>query len=120
MAAMTLYDPFLNEYLSTSPARRSAALQTARDARTIDETLLRLLRAAGFRVARVDRAFRSEELSRTEALPGTGQQAPVGVVEACRLTWMCAPSPLGPDVHANRRGYGVIAAAFASTLGALR
>jgi hypothetical protein len=122
MAAMTLCDPFLSEYLSPSPEPRAPNRrpQTARYARRINEMLLRSLRAGQFRVARVDRAFHSEELSRTEAPPGTTQREPVAVVEDCRLTWMCAPPPLGPDVHANRRGYGPIAASFASALGALR
>jgi hypothetical protein len=29
---------------------------------------------------------------------------------------MCAPAPLGPDIHANTTGYGVIAQTFAAVL----
>ena len=29
---------------------------------------------------------------------------------------MCAPAPLGPDIHANTAGYGVIAKAFEAVL----
>jgi hypothetical protein len=116
---MTLYDPFLSEVLSPSAQRRSDALHTANAARNVNETLVRVLRAGAFRVARVERAFRGDELSPTEALPGTSKRAPIAVVEICRLTWMCAPAPVGPDVHANRLGYGVIAAAFATALGSL-
>ncbi|HEY6406711.1 MAG TPA: hypothetical protein VIY29_04495, partial [Ktedonobacteraceae bacterium] len=30
----------------------------------------------------------------------------------CKLTWMCAAPPLGPNIHATTRGYQVIAATF--------
>jgi hypothetical protein len=30
----------------------------------------------------------------------------------CQLTWMCAPPPEGPNIHANESGYGVIAQEF--------
>jgi lysophospholipase L1-like esterase len=31
----------------------------------------------------------------------------------CTLTWMCAPPPLGPNIHATNQGYSVIADTFA-------
>lgn len=34
---------------------------------------------------------------------------PVNVGRPCAWTWICAPSPFGPDTHANAIGYGVIA-----------
>lgn len=37
---------------------------------------------------------------------------PVSASLACAWTWICTPPPLGPDIHANSEGYGVIAAAF--------
>ncbi len=37
---------------------------------------------------------------------------PVNVQNICALTWMCAPPPVGPNIHANAIGYGVIAQAF--------
>jgi hypothetical protein len=33
---------------------------------------------------------------------------------------MCAPPPVGPNIHATRAGCGVIARAFVSALGPLR
>ena len=41
------------------------------------------------------------------------QQVPRDVERICTLTWMCAGKPRGPNIHANRTGYGVIARAFA-------
>jgi hypothetical protein len=38
------------------------------------------------------------------------------VQRACQWTWICAPPPLGPDIHANTDGYGAIAHAFAIAL----
>jgi hypothetical protein len=39
------------------------------------------------------------------------------VVRICQWTWMCAPAPLGPDIHPNQAGYGVIAHTIAGVLG---
>ncbi len=39
------------------------------------------------------------------------------VVHACTLIWICTGPPLGPDIHANSDGYGVIAETFAAVLG---
>jgi hypothetical protein len=38
---------------------------------------------------------------------------PVDVGNACTWTWYCTRPPLGPDLQANKHGYGVIAQAFA-------
>ena len=34
----------------------------------------------------------------------------------CKLTWMCAAPPLGPNIHATTRGYQVIADTFLDTI----
>jgi lysophospholipase L1-like esterase len=117
MAAMTLYNPFLQLYLT--PVDRGEAIASDGYARRVNEGLARFYRAGGFRVAHVDTAFRTYELSRKTSLAGQQQPVPVAVAEVCKLTWMCAPAPLGPNIHANRAGYGVIARAFASSLGSL-
>jgi len=38
------------------------------------------------------------------------------VENACNWTWFCTPPPLGPDIHPNTDGYGVIATAFDEVL----
>jgi lysophospholipase L1-like esterase len=118
MAAMTLYDPFLQLYLT--PEDQSQALLINAYAKNLNRALERLYRAAGFRVAHVDKAFRTYDTSATTTLAGQPQPVPVAVAEICRLTWMCAPAPFGPNIHANRSGYAVIAGAFAAALGPLR
>lgn len=118
MASMTLYDPFLQLYLT--PENRSESLLINGYAHSLNQSLERLYRAARFGVARVDTAFRSYDTTVMTTLAGQPGPVPVAVAEICRLTWMCAPAPLGPNIHANQSGYGVIARAFASALGRLR
>lgn len=115
MAAMTLYDPFLTLYLT--PDGHQEALTSVQYARNVNQGLARLYRAAGFRVAHADRAFRTYDTSRTASLAGQTGPVPVAVAEVCRLTWMCAPAPVGPNIHANAAGYHVIADAFLKALG---
>jgi lysophospholipase L1-like esterase len=111
MAAMTLYDPFLELYLS--PESRGEALASDKYARNVNAGLARLYRAGRFLVAHVDQAFASYDLAKQRTLAGQAQRVPVAVAEVCRLTWMCAAPPVGPNIHANRAGYGVIARSFA-------
>jgi lysophospholipase L1-like esterase len=118
MASMTLYDPFLQLYLS--PENRSEALLINGYARNLNQALERLYRAGRFRVAHVDGAFRTYETTAMTPLAGQPQPVPVAVAEVCKLTWMCAPAPFGPNIHPNADGYGVIARAFAAVLRTLR
>lgn len=65
--------------------------------------------AAGSPVADVEGAF---QVTDTTLVDGT----PLDVLRECQWTWICAPPPLGPDIHANSDGYGVIAQAFVAAL----
>ncbi len=117
MAAMMLYDPFLQLYLT--PGGRGEAISTVKYARNLNTSLTQIYRGGKFRVARVDAAFRTYDLSSTGSLAGQPGPVPVALAEVCRLTWMCAAPPQGPNIHANDVGYGVIARAFATALGPL-
>jgi lysophospholipase L1-like esterase len=118
MASMTLYDPFLQLYLT--PSTRTEALDVNFYAHNLNHALERLYRAGRFRIAHVDTAFSTYQTSTTTSLAGQPQPVPVAVAEICRLTWMCAAAPVGPDIHANRTGYALIAQAFAAAFGARR
>jgi lysophospholipase L1-like esterase len=118
MASMTLYDPFLQLYLT--PDDQTEALLIDGYAHNLNRSLERLYRFAHFRVAHVDTAFRTYEISATTTLAGQAQPVPVAVGEVCRLTWMCAAGPLGPNIHPNSSGYKLIARAFIAALGSLR
>ena len=115
MAAMTLYNPFLELYLT--PGGQAEAIASDEYAHNVNAGLARLYRAGGFRVAHVDVAFHTYDISAKTSLAGQPQPVPVAVAEVCRLTWMCAPAPVGPNIHANKAGYGLIAQAFAKAFG---
>jgi lysophospholipase L1-like esterase len=61
--------------------------------------------AFGVPVADVDGAF---QVTDTTLVNGT----PLNVLRECQWTWICAPPPHGPDIHANTEGYAMIAHAF--------
>jgi lysophospholipase L1-like esterase len=65
----------------------------------------------GARVADVFDAFRSADFSGRVTVPGMGGLPP-NVAAICRWTWECAATPRGPNEHADRAGYQVIAQAF--------
>lgn len=74
----------------------------------------------GFRipVADVASSFMSNDFATMVEFPfpGSGFYVPVNVALICNWTYMCVPSPVGPNIHATTHGYGVIAATFASML----
>jgi hypothetical protein len=41
---------------------------------------------------------------------------PLNVAVICKLTWMCAAPPVGPNIHANVAGYAAIAVTFATSV----
>jgi lysophospholipase L1-like esterase len=74
---------------------------------------------AGLPVADVATAFSSDVTTPVPFSPPlpAGATAPLNVVRICQWTWMCAPAPVGPNTHANKAGYAVIARVFAARLG---
>jgi lysophospholipase L1-like esterase len=76
--------------------------------------------AADYKAARAFYAnvfsrFKSGDLTGKTKLPGHGT-VPVAVARVCEWTWMCAAPPEGGDEHANKSGYGAIAAAIYAVL----
>jgi lysophospholipase L1-like esterase len=65
--------------------------------------------AAGIPVADVDGAFQVTDMTLVDGTP-------LNVLRECQWTWICAPPPHGPDIHANTDGYGVIARTFEELL----
>jgi len=65
----------------------------------------------GIPVADVSAAFGSSNFD-----PSAVTGLPQNVLNICVYTWMCTPAPVGPNIHANRNGYGLIAATIAATL----
>jgi lysophospholipase L1-like esterase len=113
IVGMNLYDPFLADYL-TGAAGQTAATESV----TLGEQINRLLaagdQAIGARTADVQDAFSTADFTDTATLLGT---VPLNVARICEWTWMCAASPVGPNIHANATGYQVIAGAFEQAIG---
>ncbi len=66
-------------------------------------------------VADVGSAFHSDDfVTMVELAPGFF--VPLNVALICQWTYMCVSPPVGPNIHANPTGYGVIAGAFEDVL----
>jgi lysophospholipase L1-like esterase len=112
IVAMNYYNPLVASWLQ-GPAGQLQAQQSAFLLGQFNDLLESIYGDPHFRVpvADVARAFRADDFT---IVPGIG--LPVNVLLVCQLTWMCAPPPVGPNIHANRTGYFVIALMFAETL----
>jgi lysophospholipase L1-like esterase len=117
IAGMNLYDPFLADYL-TGTAGQQLATDSVSLVKSFNQLLGQSYRAFGVRSADVQDAFSTTDFSTTVRLPGAGT-VPLNVARVCEWTWMCAASPVGPNIHANASGYRHIAAAFERAIGRL-
>lgn len=117
IVGMNLYDPFLADYL-TGAAGQAAATESVTLAEQVNQLIGAGDKASGARTADVQDAFSTADFTGTAALPGVGP-VPLNVARICTWTWMCAPSPVGPNIHASAAGYRAIAAAFERAIGDL-
>jgi lysophospholipase L1-like esterase len=111
IVGMNYYDPFLAAWL-----QGTAGQQTATASVQLTEYFNGVLAAdyAHFHVpvANVAAEYRTDNF---RVVPLVNE--PVNVLTVCALTWMCAPAPVGPNIHANAWGYWVIADAFTDVIG---
>ena len=114
IAAMTYYDPFLGLYLQGSTGQGDATLSVSL-AKSVNGTLASDFMAQKLRVADVATAFGTYEPFTTTVTTSTGTE-PAAVANICKLTWMCAAAPVGPNIHATVAGYKEIAKVFAAAL----
>lgn len=117
-AGMTLYDSVLGGYFSASPSARALAVASVSFLQQINRDLASADAAANFRTADVAGAF--DTYDSTDTVSFDGQMIPVDVARVCSWTWVCTAPPSGPNIHANRNGYAVIAGAFEKVVGRLR
>ena len=117
IAGMNLYDPFLAEYL-TGAGGQLVATESVPLGQSFNQLLGQSYRAFGAATADVQDAFSTTDSTTTVPLPGVGT-VPLNVARVCEWTWMCAPSPAGPNIHANAAGYRRIAVAFERAIGLL-
>ena len=114
VVGMTYYDPELAYWL-TGPAGQAFATESISLTTSFRALLTGVYQAAGARVADVYTAFNTTDTTDQMTLPGAGT-VPENVGLICAWTWMCAPSPQGPNIHANATGYGVIARTFLAAI----
>jgi lysophospholipase L1-like esterase len=114
IVGMTYYDPELADWL-TGPAGQAFATESISLTSSFRALLTSVYQAAGARVADVYTAFKTADTTDQMTLPGAGT-VPENVGLICAWTWMCAPSPQGPNIHANATGYGVIAQTFLAAI----
>jgi lysophospholipase L1-like esterase len=115
-AAMTLYDPFLSDYFAPAGSTsRTLETESLALAKILNGDLTAADAKARFLTADVAGAFHTYDTTQTATYKG--QQTPLDVARLCSWTWNCTPPPRGPNIHANKTGYQVIAHAFADVIG---
>lgn len=112
--AMNYYDPFLASWL-TGAAGQQEATASIQLLTQLNGLLTTNFKAFGVKVADVASQFRSTQFTPTVPLTPT-LTVPLNVARICQWTWMCAPAPQGPNIHANKAGYQQIAEAFEAVL----
>jgi lysophospholipase L1-like esterase len=112
IVGMNYYSPFVTEWFVDPAAGEANAANVV----LLNNFLESLYAATGTPVADVESAFAVTDFTTQADLKGVGP-VPLSVYNACTLTWNCTGPPLGPDIHANNDGYGVIAETFAGVLG---
>jgi lysophospholipase L1-like esterase len=106
-------DPFLANALG-GPAGTASAAQSLKAMQQLNSALANIYATNSIPMVNVAAAFKMTVTSQT-VLAGVGT-VPLNVAQACLLTWMCQPAPLGPNLHPNDAGYQVIASAIAAVL----
>jgi lysophospholipase L1-like esterase len=107
IVGMNYYDPFVPQAWSDGglPAVQAEVAGVV----AFNDVLESAYAAAGDPIADVEGAFSVTDLTLVDGTP-------LSVLRECQWTWICTSPPLGPDIHANSTGYGVIAQAFADQL----
>jgi lysophospholipase L1-like esterase len=110
IVGMNYYLPELAEW-RTGMMGRALAWAGERLAIAYNDQLDHAYAQANVGVANVLGAFDTTNFGDPVTVPGIGS-LPRNVALICEWTWECAPSPRGPNQHANPAGYRVIAGVF--------
>ena len=111
---MNYYDPELANWLKGTHAGKALAKASITLAQGFGNLLSGVYTAFGAKVADVLTAFHTTQFGIKVTLPDFGT-VPKAVAFICTYTWNCAAPPVGPNIHANILGYGVIANTFLET-----
>jgi lysophospholipase L1-like esterase len=111
---MNYYDPSLAAWLQGTAGQAFAQASVAL-AQGFASLLSGVYTSFGAKVADVLTAFQTTApFTQTVTLGGFGK-IPLAVAMICTYTWECTAPPVGPNIHANTLGYGIIANAFLTT-----
>jgi len=114
VVGMNYYDPFLAVWRQ-GPAGQVLATDSVGLTNTFNGVLESAYKAAGVPVADVSTAFFTNTSTMRPVV-----NLPLNVATICVLTWMCAPAPVGGNIHPRPLGYLVIAGTFVTKVGSLR
>src|SRR5262245_32473627 len=99
IVGMTLYNPFLANWLTGPEGQEFAKLSATHLMGPVNAVLRGIFEANGAAVADIEAAFSSNDfVNQVELAPGL--VVPLNVARICMWTWVCAPAPYGPDNHA--------------------
>jgi lysophospholipase L1-like esterase len=105
VVGMNYYNPYLASWLA-GPEGELLAIQAKDAALFFTNMLTTTYETAGIPLADVATAFGSDNFF--DMAPPPNELLPVAVANICAFTYMC-DTVLGPDIHANRAGYRLIA-----------
>ena len=114
IVGLNYYVPELASWLSGAAGRSLATVQLG-VTELLDTALAGDYKSVKALGANVFAKFKSSDLTYKTTLPGHGS-VPVSVALVCEWTWMCAAPPKGGNAHANKKGYGHIAATIYGVL----
>lgn len=107
---MNYYDPELANWLKGTAAGKTLAQDSVALSQAFGSDLASVYTKFKAPTADVYTAFKTADFKTMVTLPGG--QVPKDVAYLCAYTWNCVAPPRGPDIHANRLGYAIIASAF--------
>jgi lysophospholipase L1-like esterase len=113
IVAMNYYDPILAAW-TLGPGGQLLADESLLAAALFNGVLETTYQAFAIPVVDVAQAFHIYDFA-----PVPNINLPLNVFLTLSWTWMSAPPPIGPDIHANAAGYAVIAVAFANKIAML-
>jgi lysophospholipase L1-like esterase len=112
IVGMTLYNPFLANWLTGPDGQQFAIASATQLMGPVNFVIRSIFEANGASVADIEAEFSSNDFSNMVDLGG-GLIVPINVAKICMWTWVCTPAQ---DNHANANGYAALARAFASEL----
>jgi len=109
IVGMNYYDPYLAAWrqVTAGPAIARASVRLTNAFNSVLESAYTTSVKPSVPVADVSAAFFTNTFTMLPVV-----NLPLNVATICLLTWMCAPVPVGPNIHPRSLGYLVIAGAF--------